>query len=278
MIHALDRFGVFGEPARGLRETFRRDHDTWFTHAERLNLALHDLIPQVKPHQFVRQELLVAVLFLRALTQYQATLILAQYGLPDECKIILRSLIELVIYLQAAHKDKNLAEEYVRQHDRERIKILKLIERSDTLQAHMHITSIDAKTDREKILRSLGDKREDLKLETYAEVAGLLPVYHTAYKVLCGTVHTGVQDLQRHFNSETPEKLTELHYGMSDESLDHILFVATEMMLHAANAVRERFDIPETNEMQSIVERHKELGDQEAQQQNSADEGKARGA
>jgi len=259
MIYAVDRFGVLGDSAKKHLDAIRIKHSAWFDHGDDLNVILHDLIPKLNAHQFNVQELLVATLFLRALTQYQSVIILARQGLPDECKIILRSLIELVIYLRAIHKDMDLAQEYVRSHDRERLKMLATYDKSDFLQSR--IPPIDSKTEREKILKSLGDKKKDIPLSVYAKAAGLLDVYHTAYKVLCGTVHTGVEDLQRHFNSTDPSTLTEIRYGVSDDEIDHILLTGTELMLHAMQSVGERFSIPETTVTDAVVKKHKELAE-----------------
>ena len=91
-------------------------------------------------------------------------------------------------------------------------------------------------------------------------MAGLLPVYQTAYKVFCSSVHTGAHDLQLHLNSLDPSTLTEIRYGVSDDEIDHMLLVATEMMLHASIAVSERFGIPDAEAMQEIKKKHAELG------------------
>lgn len=257
MINPLDNNGIFGAPANVLREAILRTHKDWFDHAMDVNQAMHSLLYLMRPHQLVAQEMLVAVLFVRAMTQYQSALLLAMNGLPFECRIILRSLIELIIYLRASHLNIRFAKAYTLKHDRERRKLFKLVKRSPSLKHYADEMDIDDEIS--KINDSLKGDKEDIQLEEFAKEAQMLPIYHTAYKVFNDTVHSGIGDLQIHLNGTTPDTVTEIRYGMSGDEINHILLVATELMLLCVEPISQRFSLPDIPEIQLLIAQHESI-------------------
>ena len=268
MIIPIDNQGFWGSHAKVAQSQLQAAHEKWFTHAHNLNLELHKLIPLIKPHKSAAQDMLVAVLFTRALTLYQSSLLLAMNGLPEECKIILRSLIELVIYLRAIHSDIKFAEDFTLKHERERLRLNKLIIRSPFLKGNFDQAKVEEAKSR--ILESLSDRLPGYSLEEYAEAAEMLAVLHTAYKDFCGSVHSGIYDLQVHLNGTSPDTVTEIRYGISDENVDHLLLVATELMLSCVPALKERFKLPQAPELEKICNYHQILGKEETEKMSLA--------
>lgn len=269
MIEPLDNQGVFGRPAQEIRSRILQSHRSWFEHAHVVNRAMHNLLPLIKPHQLVAQEMLASALFVRSLTQYQSVLILAIHGLPEECKILLRSLIELVIYLRAIHEDKAYAEDYVRNHDRERLRLYKLIMRSPFLKENLDPDTMAKEHGR--LADSLRGKTRGFTLEQYADAAKMLPILHTAYKLFCGTVHTGAQCLEVHLNGESPETVKEIRYGMSDDGIAHALLTATELMLLCVEPLTQRLALPDIPELKTVMEQHQSICKEDTEQVGPGD-------
>ncbi len=268
MIHPVDRYGILGDLGQELCRGIRSREAKWFKHAERTLLVAHDLIRSIKPRQYDGQGVVAAALFIRGLSQGQAALLLCANGMPNETRIVLRSLIELVIYLRAIHVSKWLMWHYVKQHDRERIRMANKIERSEFLQSKL--PEFDPVAEKSRIQGELGSAKDGPSLELYSEAAGMKEVYHTAYTVFCGAVHTGAQDLQRHLDAATPEMLKEIRYGVSDEGIDSLLITVAELVLMSMDPVIERFSIETAVELESVRKEHRRLGRESIEQSSPA--------
>ncbi len=264
MIHLVDRYGILGDHGQDLCRKIRCGKAKWFKNVEDALLVAHDLIPSMKPRQFDGQAVVAATLFVRGLSQAQAALLLCANGMTNETRIVLRSLIELVVYLRAIHTSKWLMWHYVKQHDRERIRMAGKVSRSDFLQRKL--PEFDPAAERTRIREELGGAKNGPSLELYSEAAGMKEVYYTAYTVFCGAVHTGAQDLHSHLDAVTPEELKEIRYGVSDEGIDSLLVTLAELILLSMEPVIDRFSIEEPPELESVCEEHKRLGRESTEQ------------
>lgn len=248
MIHPVDRYGILGKQGQKLCREIRCSEGKWFKHTESACLLAHDLIFSLKPRQFDGQGLVTTTLFIRSLSQSQAVLLLCANGMPNEAKIVLRSLIELVIYLRAVHTSKWLMWHYLKQPDRERIRMANKVGRSKFLQNKM--PGFDPTTFKAQIRQELGGAKNSPSLELYSEAAGMTDIYHTAYTVFCCAVHTGAQDLQTHLDATTLEELKEIRYGVSDEGMKPLLITVAELILMAMESVMDRFSIVRSCELE----------------------------
>ena len=258
MIYPVDRYGILGKYGQKLCREICCSEAKWFRHAESACLLAHDLIDSLKPKQYDGQGIVTATLFVRGLSQSQSVFLLCANGMPNEARIVLRSLLELVIYLRSIHVSKWLMWHYLKQHDRERIRMVNKVGRSEFLQNKW--PGFDLASEKAQILQGLGDAKDGPTLELYSEAAGMKDLYHTAYTVFCGAVHTGAQDLQTHLDATTPDKLKEIRYGVSDEDIQTNLITLAELILMAIEPVMDRFCITPPSNLESLREEHRLLG------------------
>lgn len=269
MIHTIDRYGILGNHAQSICRRIRSEHRRWFEHLEKVSMAAHDLLPQMQPRQFDTQGLLVTTLFVRGLSQFQATCLLCANGMPFEAKIVLRSFMELVIDLRAIDQSKWLTWHYVKEHDRERLRMVNKIARSEYLTTLL--PTFDPVKEKKTIHEHLGPAREGPSLELFAEAADMKDTYLVAYTTLCDTVHSGVQDLQKHLDAHVPEKVKGILYGVSDDALDDLLLTTSELMLAAINGVVHRFSLRLSEEAQYLYQDHITLAQHAINQQQPAE-------
>lgn len=241
MIYLVNEFGVTGRYARKKARDIRASYAKSFDFAQKANRAAHDLLPRLKPRQFDTQSILVSTLFVRGLTQYQAALLLFKIALPNEASVVLRAFLELVIYLRAIHKDISLANAYLDQHDRERLRLIRKIRNSSHLRPQF--TEAYLAKEHSDILHKLGGKKKGPPLSAYAKAAGLEYMHDIVYTVLCDPVHTGVHGLQDHLDAKTPEKIKSILYGLSDDKLDALLGALTSLLLIAIETAASHFSV-----------------------------------
>ena len=230
-----------GRFARKRAREIRSSHSKSFVYALKASRAAHDLMPHLKPRQLDTQSILISTLFVRGMTQFQAALLLFKNALPNEASIVLRSFLELVIYLRAIQKDISLANAYLDQHDRERLRLIGKIRNSIHLRPQF--TEADLAKEQSDILQKLGGQKKGPPLSTYAKAAGLEYMHDIVYTVLCDPVHTGVHGLQDHLDAKTPEKIKSILYGLSDDKLDALLGASTSLLLIAIETAASHFSV-----------------------------------
>lgn len=250
MIYLVNEFGVMGRFSRKRAREIRSSHSKSFVYALKASRAAHDLMPHLKPKQFDTQSILVSTLFVRGLTQYQAALLLFKNALPNEASIVLRAFLELVIYLRAIQKDISLANAYIAQHDRERLRLIGKIRKSSHLWPQF--TETDLAKEESDILRKIGGQKKGPTLSEYAKAAGLEYMHDVVYPVLCDPVHTGVHGLQDHLDAKTPENVKSIRYGLSDDKLDALLGASTSLLLIAIETAASHFSVSLPSKTQTL--------------------------
>lgn len=143
-------------------------------------------------------------------------------------------------------------------HERVRCRLFKAAKQSDFLRGQPWKFDLDE--ERERIFEGLGADKKGPSLAKYAHAAGMSEVYYTVYTVLCGSVHSGAKDLEMHLESDKPDKVKKILYGVSDDEMDFLLYTAAEMIVFAINAATERFSVESSAEFEELLHEHARLG------------------
>jgi len=100
--------GFLSKDMIGWIQKHRTEHRDYFLLCVDLNRFFHKMLyaPPVEIDNQDRQQLLVASLSLRALSTFQAVILLSERGLTAEVKILLRSLLEVLFRACAIAKDE----------------------------------------------------------------------------------------------------------------------------------------------------------------------------
>src|SRR5579872_3392462 len=91
-------------------EKHRADNAGWFDLAEQLNRVAMQTIPIVVVPEQDNRSLLAALLFMRGACSFQSALVLAERGLTQDARTLVRSCFESVFWLGALRKDESFAE------------------------------------------------------------------------------------------------------------------------------------------------------------------------
>ena len=248
---------MFLDPALdGVVNHVRRAHAGYFDFAVRLNELAHRAMFDAKVNRQDLQQLLVATLQHRALTSYQATILLAERGLPSETRVVLRTLLEVTFRIVAISKDKEVGRVYVLEdeiHRRKFINKYKMLGEDIRSKASEALLSDLQSTLAQRI------KDQDIKeLKTFwfARRADMLDFYNTAYAVLSESVHVNVRNLESALHLDEERNIVKLNYGPNDEDFDTHLSTAAEALLIALHAV---YSVIDTEFAPQLGQMHKEL-------------------
>jgi Family of unknown function (DUF5677) len=209
----IDEHGFLDGDAASWIIKHRTDNKEIFAVCEKINRLAQTHLHKLNIHSEDVQELLVSLLFIRALATYQTSILLIERGLVFEAKIILRCLIEILFKLRAVSNDRDVAVTYVYEDEVFRKKFInkfKLLS-SDVKEAQGNPQLDDLLA---TIKENIQNKNiQEQKTQWYAHKAGLDDYYNTVYALFSGSVHANVRELQELLKTDETGRVTEILYG-----------------------------------------------------------------
>ncbi|MFC2035832.1 DUF5677 domain-containing protein [Chloroflexota bacterium] len=223
---------------RWSKECRSRYHD-WFTICENLNRYCVQLLPQL-PHKN-RQEHLVVALFIRLLSLFESTIILAERCMVNETKVQQRAMLEVLFTLRAISIDETVAERY---YDNNILGKLNTLRRYKRYGSGALLKGLDL----DKRIEELDEiKRQKgivpLTFKGLADKAGLSEFYVSAYSILSWTAHSNVIDIAQYIIGKSDEEIEEISWHPQIIGIDVLLLTATECVVIAVGAVNELFHL-----------------------------------
>jgi len=242
------------------RRKVRSSRTKLFALIERLNELAHREMFGTRVKNKDPQQALVAALLSRALTTFQGVVILAEHGLISEATAILRTLLEVLFRIAAIAKDEAVAIAYILEDERHRDKFINKFKMlSETVRSGAGNPEV-----LESLQAAIRQRIEDqdireLKTQWFAQRAGLLDFYHSAYSVFSMTVHVNVRDLDGALDADAEGNICGFKYGPTEEGLDEILFTAIESQILCIRAAFSILPIDSQELLDAVHEEFKTL-------------------
>lgn len=232
-------------------EHVRQAHAESFEFIERLNELAHRSLFSAKVASGDVQAVLVSTLLQRALTAFQATIILGERGLPEESKVALRTLLEVMFKIVAIAKDEEVAKTFILEDVRHRRKFLNKFKLLNPTLENVDKQVLESLL--ESTTKQIQDKDiRELKTQWFAAKAGLTDFYNSAYAILSDSVHANVRTLERALNVDENGNLVGLNYSFSDEDLDDHLLAAAETLIFALRATFSKVEVGTAEEIHTM--------------------------
>ncbi|MFC1916104.1 DUF5677 domain-containing protein [Chloroflexota bacterium] len=105
----------------------RNRYSEWFVLCEEFNQYCVKLTSKLFIRKSYRRQSLFVALFFKLLCIYQGSIILAEKCMANEVKILLRGLLEALFALRAIVVNKEVAEEYHKNHFLEKLRNLRRV-------------------------------------------------------------------------------------------------------------------------------------------------------
>lgn len=236
----------------------RADNNALFNLCEDINRYAQPILNKLEINKGDAQELLVVLLYVRALSTYQACIILCERGMVSETRILLRSLIELLFRTSAISKDYNIALAFIQEDEVNRRKFInKFKNLSAELKNHHGNPELD------DLLKTINSEIEDkdikeLKTQWFAQKSGLNDYYNTAYSVFSNAVHANVRHLQDYVVTDSDGNIETINYGPNVKGLDLLLLTAGETMLLMLKDINKLFKFDAEKTIEDMHSKFKE--------------------
>ena len=229
---------------------FRKEFAPWIKLYKKINAFSYSVLrnPLVPANT---AQILSWTLYLRALSSYQAALILAERGLDAECKTVLRSLAEAAFALAAIEKNREFAARLLKANEYEELQWMKKwneVNQGRDKRLQDKISHLSARVSR----------RDKLGVRQIAEAAGMLNVYYVQYSTLCMFGHPTPHSLALRTRRDKQTQMieTSLHPTANDAHDNLRLGIMFSIF-----ALKSLFNICQFPKPNRVVALHEEFSD-----------------
>jgi hypothetical protein len=253
---SFEENGFIGANIQPWIKKIHEGHAALFDVAGETNKICQGSLREIDAHNKDPQEIVIACLYIRILSNYQSIYIHCERGMLPEARAILRCMYEAIFILGAVVNDSTFALTYIKEHDKRRHefiqKLKKLQDKPDNY-------------DREKLLELETTLQEEIKqiekfkTEDWAKKAGLHDIYLGAYTVLSGTVHVKISDLEQYTIVDEKGDIRDFKSGPDDTGIDSIFGSAIEFMLLAGRITFTFFEVDKSKEFDGLLSKLHQL-------------------
>jgi hypothetical protein len=193
-------------------------HKAIFDICFELNRFSNKLMMDLKVNPTDVTQLLMGCLYIRAVSGYQGTLILAKRGMLNEAGVVARALMETVFRMKAIERDKEIAKMYINEETLIRKKLINKY-RAISKKAKAEVQPPGMHELYESLERTIEEEEiDELKTIWFAEKAGLIDDYHSAYSLLSHDVHVNIKSIDDYVVYDEHDNVTSLKVGPDDST------------------------------------------------------------
>jgi len=247
---SFEETGFIGSSIEPWIKKIHQAHAALFNVADETNKLCQGSLHDITAHNKDPQELVIACLYIRVLSNYQSVYIHCERGMMPEARTILRTIFEAIFILGAVIKDTKLAIVYIKEHDRGRYgfiqKLKKLRSKPDNYD---HAKLMELEKGLEEEIKQI----EKLTTEEWSKRAGLHDIYLGPYAVLSGTVHVKISDLEQYTIVDEKGEIRDFKCGPDDTGIDITFKSAIEAILLAGRITLTFFEVNKTRQFDDLL-------------------------
>lgn len=239
----FDSDGFLTDRRGELEASVDRTYGEFLALARQLNRDCHDLLFDADIRNRDVQHPLVALLFLRALEHYQATLILLRMGLIAPAKVVLRATIECVFTIRAVASDKEALRDFINADLLQRLKMIKTACQHDhtNLEELRGAITPELVKSLEEQIKTSGIRR--VSVEELSKLARMHEWYTTHYASLSKATHTNVRELEPYLLVDEAGECQSISYVPLVTEIRRLVLTAAHCILLGAGAFAGTFKL-----------------------------------
>jgi hypothetical protein len=257
---SLKNTGFLSPEAENIKKDIRKEFSNIFALVDEVNEFCYSVIALIKINSESLQDFLIATLLAKIMHGFQATIILAQYGLETDCKIVLRSLLDTIFVFGSICKDEKFVYEYLMSEKSNQLKLINAaLNNQDDLCIDLEI--IDKLKKRKDRLKNEVDsiKIKKFTSEFLAKKAGLNSVYQTKYRELSIDVHTLPLSLDSFLDFDNDKNVESIKLGPGVNFIKTNLCSAIGVFLHAIGCICNLKQINKDDSIKKYEEKLKSI-------------------
>ena len=253
---SFEESGFIGSSIQSWIKKIHENHTALFRVADETNKMCQGSLSDIDAHNKDPQEIVIACLYIRILSNYQSIYIHCERGMIPEARTILRTMYEAIFILGAVVKDSKLALTYIKEHDKRRHEFIqKLKKLQDKPDNYDHAKLLELENTLQEEIKQI----EKFKTEDWAKRAGLHDIYLGAYTVLSGTVHVKISDLEQYTIVDEKGDIRDFKYGPDDTGIDITFSSAIEFMLFAGRITPNFFKVDKSRQFDDLLSKLRPL-------------------
>jgi len=227
---SINEEGFLSEEIKKYQDQIVSKFQSLFALGKEVNQFAHKVKYELRVHNEDVQQMIAACALIKLHNNFQTIYILCTYGLVNDAKIILRSMLEILFILKLSCEDYKFVEKYVMADQIYRQKLLNVAKSNpdgvfdETRQYATEEVLNKIKQDIE------ANDIQELKIEQLAQRAGMKSHYDTAYRMLCNPTHSGARSLEGYLMFDEDKKISGLNFGPTDEDIDLVMITAIDNM------------------------------------------------
>ena len=251
---SIDEEGFLSQDIKDFVNQNHTKYKETFDLISEINRYSQSLKFKIKAHENVYQELVLAVLFIRALQIFQSIIILAEKGIDSATRILIRALMEVMFTLVACAKSKEVAKKYILN---DKIDSLKTIRRVKQYKGDPLLPNIKKMLTHEQSLSDeiKNEKIVPISIEEMSKLAGLHSHYLTVYDVLSRTAHVKIKDIEQNLNFSE----NKFNWGPKDVQMEYLLLTVVGFIVIISDNINDFFKIENSEKLKSFNDRTVEL-------------------
>ena len=260
---SMEKSGFLSEQISQWIEKHRGENRQWFKLCANINEFSHSTMFNMTIHNKHLPEIIVASLYARAMSNFQGIILMAERGMINEAKALLRCLLECMFAIVAIDKDKKIVNQFVLDDLLQRMDYLKAYKRNRG-KGIPHHEGAPSMEEIDNLLKDIKNQIERNHVKKFtrrdlAEKAGMVTTYDSAYKLLSGTIHVNARDLEQYLDINEAGEIKRILWGPDVQEIDFILFTAAESMMSVLVAISRIFSITYAESWKSILDTYNDL-------------------
>ncbi len=254
---SFEETGFVGSCIQPWIKEIHENHAALFTVADETNKLCQGSLYDIDAHNKDPQEIVIACLYIRILSDYQSIYIHCERGMMPEARTILRTMWEAIFILGAVVGDSKLALVYIKEHERGRYGFIQKLKKLQTKPENYDPAEL---LELEKTLGEEIKEIEKFTTEEWAKRAGLYDIYLGPYTVLSGTVHVKISDLEQYTIVDEKGDIKDFKYEPDDTGINITFVSAIEAMLLAGRNTLTFFKIDKNRQFDDLLSKlHKSI-------------------
>ena len=213
---AIPDDGFLSEEARTQASQTVDRYKQAFHHLKDVNIKAHEFLEQIEVGANDARQVFAVAFFARALSGFQALIMLAERGFLSECRVACRNILEVKFKLGFLERRNDAVPLFLAEYQRHRIKRLKNMRDGNIpLSGNLNIPDWNKLIEKAEAKLSSEDgtqKRLPL-IQVIAKEADFESDYLGFYTLLSEAIHTGAAELDDYVEFNEKQEVTGFRYG-----------------------------------------------------------------
>ncbi|MCK5312476.1 MAG: hypothetical protein KAJ62_10215 [Desulfobacteraceae bacterium] len=254
----IETDGFLSEEIINSKDYFMDQYADIFDFANNLNRFSMDLMRSQKVDWEDKRKFILKTLHIRIIENYQATIMLLQFGMVSQAKVLVRGMLETVFILVALQKKPDLIQSYYDQFEEGRRRALKAscqFKGEELKKAAKEHNLETHYVEQKKFLKN--KELNSLRPKQWAIAAELEDFYNLWYTLYSNSAHSNLPALDDHIDKT--EKDINLSFGPTSKYLCETFQCCAYIMLNANSSMALCYNQDKKSELDAVYEKIKDI-------------------